>query len=76
VENKKTGEQYITIHDPNSHRKVTVPTYARGEKPEVKPQLVEITIPQGEMDDSSIPPAATEEVTEKMQTVNLDPNFP
>jgi hypothetical protein len=36
IENRSTGDQFITIHDPNSKRKVTVPTYARGEIPEIQ----------------------------------------
>ncbi|THU77156.1 hypothetical protein K435DRAFT_824405 [Dendrothele bispora CBS 962.96] len=37
VQNTQTGDQFITIHDPNSDRRCTIPTYARGQKPKILP---------------------------------------
>jgi hypothetical protein len=37
VKNTKTGEQFITLHDPNSDRRCTIPTYPRGQRPSVMP---------------------------------------
>ncbi|THU75871.1 hypothetical protein K435DRAFT_706213, partial [Dendrothele bispora CBS 962.96] len=35
IQNTQTGDQFITIHDPNSDRRCTIPTYARGQKPKI-----------------------------------------
>ena len=37
IKNAKNGDQFITITDPNTGRKVTIPTYPRGERPSIKP---------------------------------------
>ncbi|THU82590.1 hypothetical protein K435DRAFT_691228 [Dendrothele bispora CBS 962.96] len=56
VQNTQTGDQFITIHDPNSDRRCTIPTYARGQKPEILPPPENKLVPMGPIDG---PPPST-----------------
>ena len=43
IKNCKDGDQLITITDPNSNQRCTLPTYIRGQKPEILKKPVEST---------------------------------
>ena len=47
IKNAKNGDQFITITDPNTGRKVTIPTYPRGERPSIKPRPIEKLVDEG-----------------------------
>ncbi|THV00693.1 hypothetical protein K435DRAFT_656697 [Dendrothele bispora CBS 962.96] len=69
VQNTQTGDQFITIHDPNSDRRCTIPTYARGQKPEILLPPENKLVPMGPVDG---PPPSTGPVEHNEPRKNED----
>ncbi|KAF5367456.1 hypothetical protein D9758_003820 [Tetrapyrgos nigripes] len=65
VKNTKEGGQFITVHDPNSDRRCTIPTYARGQKPRILPPLVEKFVDQETGEEVPLPLEDSEGVKEE-----------
>jgi hypothetical protein len=43
IKNRRDGDQLVTITDPNTNQRCTLPTYIRGQKPEILKKPVEST---------------------------------